>query len=88
MSWDRAALPFRRFDSAGRPTPNLLAASVTDIPSGMTCCRMKRPTSVERLPDCAMEIIVLCCATHVNACATSAAGNVIDADLHAGRHVR
>ena len=27
------ARPFRRFDKAGRPTPNCLAASVTVIPS-------------------------------------------------------
>ena len=40
MRSDSAALPFSRFDSAGLPTRNLLAASVTDIPCGMTCFRM------------------------------------------------
>ena len=42
--WRRAAicgdnddLPFRRFDSAGRPTPKRSAASVTDMPGGMMC---------------------------------------------------
>ena len=55
MSCDSAALPLRRFDSAGRPTHNLRAASVTVIPAGMTCCRMKRPTSVEDASDLAME---------------------------------
>ena len=55
MSCDSDALPFNRFDSAGRPTPSLRAASVTVISGGMTCCRMKRPTSVEDASDLAME---------------------------------
>ena len=51
MFGDSAALPFSRFDSAGLPTPSFRAASVTVIPGGMTCCRMKRPMSVERFRD-------------------------------------
>ena len=55
MSGDSAALPLSRFDSAGLPTPSFLAASVTVIPAGMTCCRMKRPTSVELDAERAMN---------------------------------
>ena len=43
MSGDNDDLPFSRFDRAGRPTPNLFAASVTDMPEGITPSRMKAP---------------------------------------------
>ena len=47
IAGDSAAPPFRSFDRAGLPTPNLLAASVTDMPDGMTRCRMRFPISIE-----------------------------------------
>ena len=57
MFCDSATLPFSRFDSAGLPTPSFRAASVTVIPGGMTCCRMKRLTSVERFPDPIISVL-------------------------------
>ena len=41
MLGDSEELPFSKFDRAGLPTPNLFAASVTDIPAGITCSLMK-----------------------------------------------
>ena len=43
MSGDSDEWAFSRFDKAGLPTPNRLAASVTDIPAGITCFFMKIP---------------------------------------------
>ena len=44
---DSDELPFSRFDKAGRPTPSLFAASVTDMALGMTCSLMKVPGCVD-----------------------------------------
>ena len=43
MSCESADLPFKRLDRAGRPTPTILAAFVTDMPSGRTSAFMNLP---------------------------------------------
>ena len=60
MLGDSDALPFRRLESAGLLTPNLLAASVTDIPAGMTRCRMSRPMCMLGSDGLSKESSVLC----------------------------
>ena len=49
MSADKAAFPFRRFESAGRPTPISAAAFVTDIFAGSTSVLI-------RIPGCGTSI--------------------------------